>query len=246
MLSSPPTGQSVAPPNVQGSLRRNPFLPPEAALVLKSLGTGHKLIFNKFCVVPQHMLIITDGFIHQDLPLSFEDFSACTEALRWLEDSNEQNDPEGEGWLFFYNSGPESGASQPHRHLQVIPGARPPIFSAIARGEERIGALDTVVYGLERLEERPIESRAGRWFETYQRLRQKTFLTPNTSYSLLFTKELMVIVPRKAESFRDISFNAMAFAGYFLAVYPEQLDSLLDEATDPVALLETLSIPKSI
>lgn len=183
--------------------------------------------------------------MQQDSPLTLDDFAACALALRWLE-ADRENDCEEKGWLLFYNSGPHSGASQPHRHLQIIADSRPPIFADSSIGDGRIAALDSLRHQVIKFENFPGTEgeRACRWFGAYQRLRGELLPpSPGASYNLLFTKELMLMVPRQNEYFRGLSFNAMAFAGYLLATCPEQLEMLLDPLTDPIDILGTLCVP---
>jgi ATP adenylyltransferase len=65
--------------------------------------------------------------------------------------------------------------------------------------------------------------------------------TPETSYSLLFTKEWMLIVPRLAERYEDISFNTLAFAGYLLVWYQKDYELLFN--TEMTAIYNTLGFP---
>ena len=69
----------------------------------------HRLIYNKFCVCDNHVLVITKEFEHQLDPLNNEDFRAALATCKALD-----------GMLYF-NCGFNSGASIPHKHLQIIP-----------------------------------------------------------------------------------------------------------------------------
>ncbi|PNW71310.1 hypothetical protein CHLRE_16g648850v5 [Chlamydomonas reinhardtii] len=92
---------------------RNPFSPPEPELTVGPLGpTGtHTAVLNKFNVVAHHVLVITNQFRSQAEPLHGADLAAALEVLQAMP----------EGGVAFYNCGPESGRSQPHKHLQVVP-----------------------------------------------------------------------------------------------------------------------------
>lgn len=80
----------------------------EAALTVCNVGDEHILMLNKFNVVTDHALLVTSDFVAQDDPLTPSDFDAIYCCLRSVDS------------LAFYNSGPLSGASQRHRHLQLI------------------------------------------------------------------------------------------------------------------------------
>ncbi|BGP36766.1 bifunctional AP-4-A phosphorylase/ADP sulfurylase [Rhodotorula kratochvilovae] len=76
-------------------------------------GEGFVVLLNKFCVTPRHFLLVTKEFRKQTTPLSpLEAFTAWS-ILKQLS-SREKH-------LAFFNCGAESGASQPHKHLQFIP-----------------------------------------------------------------------------------------------------------------------------
>jgi sulfate adenylyltransferase (ADP) / ATP adenylyltransferase len=88
---------------------RNPFLPYDAALFVADAGGEHVCLLNKFNVVDHHLLIVSRDFVHQDCPLGVADFAV------WWRCLNEYDS------LGFYNGGARAGASQPHRHLQLVP-----------------------------------------------------------------------------------------------------------------------------
>jgi sulfate adenylyltransferase (ADP) / ATP adenylyltransferase len=88
---------------------RNPFLPYDPLLFVADAGAGHVCLLNKFNVVDHHLLIVTREFVHQDRPLDAADFTAWWRCLSEYDS------------LGFYNGGVGAGASQPHRHLQLIP-----------------------------------------------------------------------------------------------------------------------------
>ena len=89
--------------------RENPFLPYEPELHVADLGDEHVCLLNKFPVMRDHALIVTREFVDQQEPLRPADFAAVWPLL-------------GEtGGLGFYNAGELAGASQRHRHFQVVP-----------------------------------------------------------------------------------------------------------------------------
>jgi len=70
---------------------------------------SHHLIFNKFSVCNQHVIIITKDFEKQIDPLNIEDFKATAMVMQSM------------NAFMFFNSGFNSGASIMHKHMQVIP-----------------------------------------------------------------------------------------------------------------------------
>ncbi|KAJ6259603.1 hypothetical protein Dda_5241 [Drechslerella dactyloides] len=108
--------------------KANPFLPPDAALYISPVQDTHYVVLNKFPVHPGHFILATADFRHQNHPLATSDLSAILAVLKnWNTDiPSDDNDAPDEARLQnclygFFNSGANSGASQPHRHVQFLP-----------------------------------------------------------------------------------------------------------------------------
>ncbi len=114
----------------------NPFLPLDPALFVADVSPTHVAVLNKFSVFPHHLLVITRAFVEQQTPLTRGDLAAVRACLRQMDG------------LAFYNSGPAAGASQRHRHLQLVPlplapgGPLLPVAPAIAAAAPRAAAAD--------------------------------------------------------------------------------------------------------
>ena len=93
---------------IQGP-KANPFLPWEPPLEVGRLGVSHVLILNKYPVQPAHLLLITQHWQPQAGWLREADWEAVADVSA------------DTGGLWFFNSSPTAGASQPHRHLQLLP-----------------------------------------------------------------------------------------------------------------------------
>ena len=89
--------------------KRNPFIPWDSRLEIQPINDKHTLILNKYPVQIGHMLLITNTWMPQNGWLNKDDFEAI---------QNVDNDTTG---LWFFNSSKEAGASQPHRHFQLLP-----------------------------------------------------------------------------------------------------------------------------
>jgi sulfate adenylyltransferase (ADP) / ATP adenylyltransferase len=80
------------------------------------------LVLNKFAVVPAHFILATREFKSQTALLDEADLEAAWGCLKAWKTAAATAAVEGGGELFaFFNSGPFSGASQAHRHLQLLP-----------------------------------------------------------------------------------------------------------------------------
>lgn len=74
-------------------------------------------MLNKFAIVPEHFLLITRTFKQQTHLLGADDLAAAHACIRAYHD----HEGRGQELFVFFNSGEHSGASQPHRHLQLLP-----------------------------------------------------------------------------------------------------------------------------
>jgi len=106
-LNKKPIGDVTAP--TKSEVKKNPFLPCEPDLFVQEINGTHNLVLNKFNVVENHVILATVDFQRQSEPLNEQDFAAAWHVMSGL------------NLLGFYNCGPLSGASQPHKHLQMIP-----------------------------------------------------------------------------------------------------------------------------
>ncbi len=86
----------------------NPFLNPEEDLLIADISETHYALLNKFNVIDNHVLIVTRAFEGQESLLSQADFEALWIGLRAIDG------------VAFYNAGREAGASQRHKHLQLV------------------------------------------------------------------------------------------------------------------------------
>ncbi|EPS40841.1 hypothetical protein H072_5257 [Dactylellina haptotyla CBS 200.50] len=124
--TSQPTNAGQKAPNP--IVKANPFLPPNPALYVNSLLQSHYIVLNKFPVIPGHFILATNEFEKQGYPLAVGDLKAVLEVVRGWENDNgcdtEETPEEArshKSLYGFFNSGRESGASQPHRHIQFVP-----------------------------------------------------------------------------------------------------------------------------
>ncbi|OTA02686.1 ATP adenylyltransferase, putative [Trichoderma parareesei] len=120
----------------------DPFANPPASLFITDLGPQHYLVLNKFAVVPEHFILATKEFKLQTHLLEESDLQATLACIDAYEQAKQQqqtapngepvdasclNDTRGgkaaqeDGLFAFFNGGDHSGASQPHRHIQLLP-----------------------------------------------------------------------------------------------------------------------------
>ncbi len=231
-LARKPRASSREP--VGSPVRRIPFLPYDPELYVADASPGHVCLLNKFNVVEHHLLIVTRAFEEQETLLTRGDFEALWKCLA-----------EYEG-LGFYNSGTVSGASQPHKHLQVVPLPLAPAGPALPIGPaidsaglspdahsldalpfpHAVVALDAGLAG-------EPEVAAAQAYDRYRHLLPAIGVAlpiagePVTKpYNLLVTRRWMLAVPRVRECFHSISCNALTFAGALLVRNEPELELL--------------------
>lgn len=222
----------------------NPFLPYDRNLFVSDISDTHLCLLNKYNVLEHHLLIVTRQFEHQETWLTPADFAALQLTLQQMDG------------LGFYNGGREAGASQKHKHLQVVPfplvpdGSRLPIDGAMAEVEYRDGIGRSPVFPFSHaIAAISTDDDATALTQTYYRLLEAIDLLDGTPkslqqtapYNFLATREWMMVVPRSREDFQGISVNSLGFAGALLVKNAEQMQQL--KACQPLQVLTQVSRP---
>jgi ATP adenylyltransferase len=211
----------------------NPFLPPDPELVVAALGPSHWAVLNRYSVLVDHLLVVTQQFEEQESLLTLEDFRAAWKCL-WQKDV-----------LVFYNSGTDAGASQRHKHLQALPlplaasGPRiplePMLEPVVFDGQVSRTPGLPFLHGLCKLDPGWTEDEASQSsHDLYQQLlgalglRHASGPDRPAPYNVLLTREWLLIVPRSRERVETISINALGFAGQFLVKTESERDQLVE------------------
>jgi len=220
----------------QGERGSNPFLPWEAALFVADVSDTHVCILNKFNVVDRHVLLVTRAFEDQEEPLGTADFAALFACLCET------------GGLGFYNAGEAAGASQRHKHLQLVPLplGPGPAFPLAARLEaeaapgrvllSRSLPFPLALVRIEKLAGLDPGDAAGALEDLYREMLQRVGSpSGRTPYNLLATQRLVWLVPRTLPAWEGIPVNALAYAGALLV--PDEAALARLRAIGPLALL---------
>lgn len=218
-----------------GGPRPNPFLPWEPQLQVDLLGTSHVLLLNKFPVQPGHVLVITQHWQPQCGWLRPEDWQAVDHVAA---------DTAG---LWFFNSCTAAGASQPHRHLQLLPrhpGAQSCPLAANLHAQ--LAGEQTSWPWRYRLSRRQPGAGPAALEQLYWTHASQLGLgdprhdsQPRHPYNLLFDDDWFLTVRREREHCAGFSVNALGFAGYLLATATSDLTWLEQEG--PWRLLEQVA-----
>jgi sulfate adenylyltransferase (ADP) / ATP adenylyltransferase len=233
----------------------NPFLPYDSDLFVANLSPTHLCLLNKYNVTDYHLLIITRAFEPQESLLTLADFEALWRCLSEIDG------------LGFYNSGKLAGASQPHKHLQLVPlplseagseagsgagsGAGIPVEAVLkaAVWQEGIGQTPLLPFqhALMRLEADPKQvdlNQAAQLTQTaYQTLMHRLNFADGQPYNLLVTRQWILLIPRQQEQFESIPVNALGFAGTLFVRNSAQLEQL--KAIGPLTLLKQVAVSPS-
>ncbi|HSD55473.1 MAG TPA: DUF4922 domain-containing protein [Burkholderiales bacterium] len=237
--------------------RPNPFAPPDAELVIGDVTPTHFGVLNKYPVVEQHLLVVTREFVDQEALLDASDFAALAACLRQVDA------------LGFYNGGREAGASQPHRHLQLVPlplgsGAwRVPmeaVFDQWSSGGGTARLLRLPFRNAFAVLEPSLFEDAdapAHLLETYGAMLDACGVREASAnddgraaneperqrapYNLLVTRRWMLLVPRSREHFGTISVNSLGFAGSLFVRDDVEMSAL--RAAGPMSALRSVAMP---
>lgn len=176
---------------------RDPFVPPyEPDLFVEDRPPEHAILLNRYPVLDEHLLLVTRRFEDQESYPSASDLSILQDLLAELDG------------LAFYNGGALAGASQPHRHLQIVPRAafggadlptEPAILAALGSGMVPSWPFLHTLAPVDR----PLP-------DLFERLCAGEPFSP---FSMLCTRRWMLLVPRSRSHVEGIPVNSLGYAG---------------------------------
>jgi ATP adenylyltransferase len=209
----------------------NPF-PHDPDLFVASISATHIALVNRFCMVGHHLLIATRVFEDQRCQLTQKDCEALLIGLTEIDA------------LVAYNAGHQAGASQTHKHLQLIP-----LDSTIAplpiEPLLRFAQTDRMIVpplpfrhaytAMDHDWTNPEKDCGASLHACYRKVLRAAGLSVDTTsgsheltapYNLLMTRKWMLVVPRSRDCFQGISIDALGFAGMLLVKDRKQLATL--------------------
>ena len=229
----------------------NPFLPFDRDLFVADVSPTHIALVNKFSLIANHMLVVTRRFVPQEVLLDEADLAALCACLAQIDG------------LIFYNGGAAAGASQAHKHLQMVPlplgtgGLSTPIDVVLekVRDQRDICEIPGLAFrhsfawiGPASFEQPT--SAAARLASLYPRMLEHIGIVAiersgeryqSAPWNLLVTREWMLAVPRVREHFNAVPINALGFAGLLFARDDAHLATL--QRAGPMAALKAVSVP---
>jgi len=244
-LSSLARKERLARVRAASPRRVDPFDPPEPELTVTALSPTHLAVLNKFPVLDGHLLFVTRRFADQEELLDGDDMAALAQGLAAIDG------------LGFYNGGALAGASQPHKHLQLVPlplaptGPGVPVEAVFDAAAGAAGPVSIARLPFEHAFARLAPGAAtdgAALLDTYWALLAAARLhvvggRASAPYNLLATRRWMLVVPRVQARFGTISVNALGFAGS-LFVRDERELAVLTRA-GPMAALAAVARPRA-
>ena len=221
-----------------GGPKPNPFLPWDPALEVQRLGEEHVVILNKFPVERGHLLLITQQWQPQAGWLADTDWQALA--------SVEADTP----GLWFFNSCAAAGASQPHRHLQLLPRSEAeascPLAGLCLQQLDGLARRWPWAYRLTRRSASGTPRAARELQALYLQHAKALGLgdpsqspVPRQPYNLLFDRHWLMTIRRTREHWAGFSVNALGFAGCLLIT--ETSDQAWLQREGPLALLTAVA-----
>jgi len=225
----------------------DPFANPEADLVVAPLSDTHTLMLNKFNIIDGHLLVITREFAHQETLLDETDFDALARLM---------NEVDGIG---FYNAGAEAGASQAHKHMQLVPMAAPiePLLDAaepLLDAAKGTGILRVPAFGFRHAFARlapgvwdhPAHSLGVLYRELLAHCGIGAVAGPDGerqsgAYNLLVSRRWMLVVPRTQGNFDTVPVSALCYIGALFV--RGEADAARVRAEGPLKVLRGVAPP---
>ena len=213
----------------------NPFVDPDPELFVSEVSDTHYALLNKYHVIESHLLVVTKDYVDQNVLLGRADFDALARCF-----------PGAAPAIAFYNGGSGSGASQSHKHMQVVnlplapwrdipmapllegPPPDLPFRHAFAHVQASDGAQMHQCY-------RALLARTG--IEGHPHADGERQSAP---YNLLIARDWMLLVPRSVDTFAGASINSIAYAGALFVREPHQLEAI--RAVGPMAVLGQVGV----
>ena len=234
----------------------DPFAKEQCAMIyIESLSETHALLYNKFPLVPYHVLVVTKEFEKQMSLINQADFEAALKVMKALDS------------FMFFNGGPDAGASQEHKHLQAIPYSSFPnqtipldALIAVATGPgEVLGDVEYTTITPFKFRHVLCKFKGSIQFEmNYGNIKERAKLLEDIyleclrrlnnkelriAYNFILTKHWLFIVLRKCEEVAPnmVKINAVGFTGSFAVRSDAEYEFI--QKQDPINILHSVTFP---
>ncbi|KAF9010571.1 ATP adenylyltransferase-domain-containing protein [Cyathus striatus] len=209
----------------------------------------YAILLNKYAIVSEHFLLVTKEFKSQSSPLMPSELLQTYLILQAARRT-------GKSFFAFYNCGDNSGASQPHKHIQFIPVDLdgPPVERLAKTVQletpDKPFTINKLPYAnhtfrfpshISTLPVEQLEETLSRTFLMLLDLTISTirhdpdYPTGRPSYNVIITLEHMYLIPRRQETHileetgEKLSINSLGFAGMLLVKSEKELEAVVKE-----------------
>lgn len=237
------------------STKQDPFSPPYnpnlhiGDLQDEQTQDQYVVLLNKYSVIQQHFIVASKEYQPQSSPLTPTDLVTIFQFLLAARRV-------GRNFIAFYNCGENSGASQPHKHVQFLPltlDSIPPVEQLAKKTKlevsERPFSLtrlsyanhvrrfpsDIAFYDRDELESTLTQAFLQLLDLVVSTVRHDPDYPPGKlSYNIWMTQEHLHLIPRKHEAYSMsqggvVSVNSLGFAGMLLVESEEVLQAVKSE-----------------
>ena len=216
----------------------NPFNPWDRVLEIDYITNNHVLILNKYPVQRGHLLLITNHWESQSSWLTRKDWSAISKV---------NSDTSG---LWFFNSCAIAGASQTHKHIQLIPKIdKNNICPRNQWFKQKLITSDYYNCKNISIKQLTLEDwkNSDLLYAKYKKCCEELLIgnkdlddLPKIAYNIVFTNEWLALVLRSRESYKGFNINGLGFAGYILST--KESDLVWLNKSGPEELLAKVSL----
>lgn len=224
-------------------------------ILIQELTDTHTLLYNKFPLVPYHVLVVTNQFENQLSLLNENDFHATLMVMKSL------------NCFVFFNGGANAGSSQEHKHLQAVPyssfpNQAIPLDTIIQTVDIKYEENDNPVnYGTlpffkfkhvlcrfnpsitKGMNTKSIIYKSKILRDAYlECLKRLNNTDLSIAYNFILTKRWLFVVLRKCEVALDmVKINAVGFTGSFAVRSDEEYEFVRNQ--DPINILHSITYP---
>ncbi|QPG73636.1 hypothetical protein FOA43_000948 [Brettanomyces nanus] len=232
---------------------KSPFMHPEPELtVIGDLIGDYRLLLNKFPNTEDHFLLVTKKFVKQDTLLEPIELQLMYAILKNLNNTEELK-RQGTKFFAFFNSGPESGYSQYHKHIQFMKLPEHfPIYQSRLTSDTNfflprennvnkhplVNKNASFKHGILKLKEefKDAEEQETILAMLYMFLvrrvlnvfKENGYSLDKLSYNFLMMDDWMMVVPRRHARYEDVWQNSLGYMGLFNAKNEQVRQKMLD------------------
>ncbi|GMM30803.1 bifunctional AP-4-A phosphorylase/ADP sulfurylase [Martiniozyma asiatica (nom. inval.)] len=251
--TEPESDEKITNSHIEKVNKKNPFLRPEPELtIIDKLCNDYRLVLNKYPNSKYHFLLVTREFEPQNSLLKPNELMIIRTIVEIL-NKELKKQGNGEKYFAFFNSGPNSGYSQFHKHIQFmrlpngfkvyqnnviqnvdffIPNEldqnKRPLFSNKCSFKHSILKLNK----LNEDDEENEDILALLYMYLFNRVlnvyKEMDIDRSKLSYNFLLMDDWMMIVPRSKANYEGIWQNSLGFMGLFNAKDEAVKDKILE------------------